>query len=335
MAKEKKALLLGGSGALGTYLAPALVKMGYKVDIVCLEDIVSQDPNLNYIKANAKELDFVNEIIKNEYSAIVDFMLYFSEEEFANYYKLYLENCDHYVFLSSYRIYADSATPITEESDRLLEVAKDPVFLGSGDYALYKAQQEDMLHKSGYKNYTILRPSITYSKNRFQLVTLEANTVVYRMLRGKILVLPEYAMGIMGTLSWAGDFGTMVSRLVNNPDAFGEVYTIGTSEHYTWGEIAEIYKDLGGLKYVTTDTESYLKIINPEVPLYSRQQLTYDRYFNRAIDNSKILNATGLKQSDLMPLREGLKMELAGVPKDASWEDYGINARMDEFLKTV
>ena len=239
------------------------------------------------------------------------------------------------MFLSSYRIYADSATPITEESDRLLEVAKDPVFLGSGDYALYKAQQEDMLHKSGYKNYTILRPSITYSKNRFQLITLEANTVVYRMLRGKTLVLPEYAMGIMGTLSWAGDFGTMVSRLVNNPDAFGEVYTIGTSEHYTWGEIAEIYKDLGGLKYVTTDTESYLKIINPEVPLYSRQQLTYDRYFNRAIDNSKILNATGLKQSDLTPLREGLKMELAGVPKDASWEDYGINARMDEFLKNV
>lgn len=33
MAKEKKALLLGSSGALGTYLAPALVKMGYKVDV--------------------------------------------------------------------------------------------------------------------------------------------------------------------------------------------------------------------------------------------------------------------------------------------------------------
>lgn len=96
-----------------------------------------------------------------------------------------------------------------------------------------------------------------------------------------------------------------------------------------------IYKDLGGLKYITTDTESYLKLLNPEVPLYSRQQLTYDRYFNRAIDNSKILNATGLKQSDLMPLREGLKMELAGVPKDAEWEDYGINARMDKFLTNM
>jgi hypothetical protein len=59
------------------------------------------------------------------------------------------------------------------------------------------------------------------------------------------------------------------------------------------------------------------------------------RFVTDKTHNSKILNATGLKQSDLMPLREGLKMELAGVPKDAEWEDYGINARMDEFLKNM
>lgn len=335
MAKQKKALLLGGTGALGVYLAPALLKMGYKVDVVSLDDKESNDPNLTFIKADVKNLDFLKEQLKNEYNAIVDFMLYFSKEEFANYYKLYLGNTDHYVFLSSYRIYADSKTLITEESPRLLEVATDPVFRTSGDYALYKAEQEDMLRESGYSNWTILRPTITYSKDRFQLVTLEARVLVYRMLRGMTVVLPEPALNIMGTLSWAGDFGTMVSRLVQNPNAMRETYTIGTAEHYTWGEIAEIYKELGGLKYVTTDTESFLKILNPDVPLYSRQQLTYDRYFNRAIDNTKILNATGLKQTDLMPLRKGLAMELEGVPRDAKWEDFGANERMDQLLKTM
>ena len=38
-------------------------------------------------------------------------------------------------------------------------------------------------------------------------------------------------------------------------------------------------------------------------------QLRYDRMFNRIMDNSKILEVTGMKQSQLMPLYDGLKLE--------------------------
>lgn len=331
----KKALLLGGTGALGVYLTEELLKMNYKVDVVSLDDKKSDNPNLTFIKANIKENNFAAEIVKNGYDAIVDFMIYFSPEEFAPYCDLFLNNCSHYLFLSSYRVYADSDTPITEESDRLLDVSKDEAFLKSGDYSVYKAQQEDMLRASGKNNFTILRPAITYSKARFQLTTLEAKVLVRRMRQSKTVVLPEEAMDKLATLSWAGDFGKTVSRLVLNPLALGEAYTISTSEYHTWHEIAELYKKLGGLKYITADTESYLNIICPD-NIHVRQQLTHDRFFNRRVDNTKLLRDTGLENYEFMPLEKGLKMELESLPADYEFEDDGDqNARMDKYLKSI
>ena len=91
----KKALLLGGTGALGVYLTEELLKMDYKVDVVSLEDKTSNNPNLTFIKANVKENNFAAEIVKNGYDVITDFMIYFSPEEFAPYCDLFLNNCSH------------------------------------------------------------------------------------------------------------------------------------------------------------------------------------------------------------------------------------------------
>lgn len=330
---QKKALLIGGTGALGHYLTPALLEMGYKVDVVSLESMISNNPNLRYIEANAKKIDVLKELLKNEYNVIVDFLIYRSPEEFANYYKLYLENTDHYVFLSSYRVYSGE-TPITELSPRLLDVTTDQTLLNSGDYCIYKAQQEDMLRSSGHKNWTILRPAITYSYRRYQLVTLEADVFVYRMLRGKTVVVPDVALGKFATMSWAGDFGTAVSRLILNPMAMGQVYTVSTSENNTWEKIADIYKKVGGLKLVVTDTENYLNILGASDigKQLVKQQLVYDRYFDRIVDNTKLLNATGMKQSDFMPLSKGLPMELAKATIENIKCNIEVNRRMDEFL---
>ena len=43
--------------------------------------------------------------------------------------------------------------------------------------------------------------------------------------------------------------------------------------------------------------------------------LKYDRLFDRRIDNSKILAATGLKSEDFTPLEDGIKIELEKVRK--------------------
>jgi hypothetical protein len=146
------------------------------------------------------------------------------------------------------------------------------------------------------------------------------------------LVLPREALSVQATMSWAGDVAKMFSRLLFHPAAFRECFTLATAEHRTWGEIAAYYRELIGLQYVAADTEDYLKIMGGTAG--ARYQLTYDRLFNRIVDNSKILRVTGLKQEEIMPLRSGLQKELSALPKDTLWPDAGaVWQRMDDFVK--
>ena len=42
----------------------------------------------------------------------------------------------------------------------------------------------------------------------------------------------------------------------------------------------------------------------------------FDRLFNRLIDNSKVLQATGLSQADFVPIKEGIRIELEKYAKE-------------------
>lgn len=328
----KKVLIPGGTGAMGVYLVPELLKLGYEVDVISLDEVASNSPRLRYIKANAKDEVFISNMLKKGYDAVVDFMIYPTKEQYETFIPLYLKNTEHYIFLSTYRVYANEEHPIRETSPRLLDVSNDQTLLTSGDYCIYKAQSEEFLKASDCSNWTAIRPAITYSKRRFQLITMEYELVVRRMLEGKTLVLPWPAMDTEATMSWAGDVAKMIARLVLNNKAMREIYSVCTSEHHTWREIAEMYKQIGGLKYITVDTDTFLNIIAPD-NLYARQQLIYDRYFDRIMDNSKILEIAGMKQSELMPLMEGLQKELRTFPKeDITWGNSEAYNRMDEYL---
>ena len=63
----KKIMLLGGSGALGSYLTPELLKMGYKVHVVSLDDLKSDNENLTYEQANVKDDAWLKDALKENY----------------------------------------------------------------------------------------------------------------------------------------------------------------------------------------------------------------------------------------------------------------------------
>jgi len=332
---KKRILVPGGTGAMGVYLVPELVRLGYAVDVVSLDDIRSDNPDVRYFKADFKDDATVEEFLKNNYDCIADFMIY-NGPEFRQKYRRLLENCGHYIYLSSYRVYADLEHPITENSPRLLDVSQDSEYLAAQDYeySLYKALGEDVLKASGLTNWTAVRPAITFSKRRFQLVILEADTIVYRARAGKTVILPEQAMNVQATMSWAGDVAKMISRLILNKEAFGEIYTVATAEHHPWKEIADYYARLIGLKYAVVDKEDFLSCLSSNNSKSVRWQLEYDRLFERVIDNSKILNATGMKQSELTTVYDGLKRELGALHRDA-FADCGNTERnrlMDAFV---
>ncbi|MDD4774593.1 MAG: NAD-dependent epimerase/dehydratase family protein [Eubacteriales bacterium] len=336
MSEQKKILVPGGTGAMGIYLVPELLSLGYKVDVVSLDDVESDNPNLRCFKANFRDDVVVDRFLKNEYDCIVDFMIYNGPDFRVNFRRL-VENCGHYIYLSSYRVYANEEHPITERSPRLIDVSTDTAFLAARDneYSLYKAMGEDVLRTSGLTNWTAIRPAITFSKRRFQLVILEADTIVWRAKTGKTVVLPQEALNVRATMSWAGDVAKMISRLVLSADAFGEIYTVATAEHNPWGTVAEYYHDLIGLKYITVGKEEFLSCLSPVTSGGIRWQLDYDRLFDRTVDNGKILGVTGMKQSELTTVYDGLKRELTALPADAflNCGNTDRNRRMDAYLE--
>ena len=329
---NKKILVIGATGAMGQYLVPRLLDMGYSVDAVAKDTLPLIHSNLHSSVLDGYDEKAVAEQLKKGYHGIVDFMLYGDDKRFEDRIPMFLDNTDHYIFLSTYRTYANEERPIKETSPLLIDVlSPEEQALNYNDYCLYKAREERLLHASGRKNYTIIRPAITYSIGRYQLTTLEAPVLIPRIREGKTVLLPEEAMNVQATMSWAGDIATMISRLLLNPANFGETFTVSTAEHHSWETIAEYYRKLTGMKYVTIPKEEFLGVWGTG-GLGNRWQLCYDRLFERIMDNTKILGATGMKQSELKPLYEGLELVLNALG-DRQFAHSPTNDRMDAYIE--
>lgn len=139
---------------MGSYLSGILADRGAKVDVTTRRGRLSHNENVKYICGNARDTAFVRRIITAGYDVIVDFMCYDHEDEFRKRNELLTGSTGHYMFLSSSRVYADSETPITETSPRLLDVSPDKKYLATDEYSLTKAREEDILTGGRAPNWT-------------------------------------------------------------------------------------------------------------------------------------------------------------------------------------
>lgn len=180
-------LVFGGTGAMGTSLVSILAEQGHEVFVTTRKTRNPENNHVHYIVGNAHDMTFVRNLLGNaaekRYDVLVDFMVYGSSELSDRAEEL-LSGVGQYVFLSSSRVYADSEMPIKEDFPRLLDVCDDDVYLRSDEYALAKAREEDILRNSGHKNWTIIRPYITYSSERLQLGFWEKEAWLQRAIRG-------------------------------------------------------------------------------------------------------------------------------------------------------
>lgn len=303
----KKVLLIAGGGTLGSNTSKELLNMGCDVDVICLEDYKSDNEHLNYINATVN-LEYLTDFLKDKhYDGIVNFIHYKNVEDYKPVHMLLTSKTDRLVFLSSYRVYADLQHPITESAPQLYDISDDKEFLETEDYAVPKSKCEHFIREeSNTSNWTIVRPVISFSFRRFDIVT-ENYKVVDRIRAGETIVLPLRAKNLTASLDWAGNSGKLIARLIFAQDAAGEAYTVSSAQNLTWGEVADMYTELVGAKFDWQEDDEYFKT-HPETYI-----LKYDRLFDRIIDNSKILKATGLTKDDFTPIKEGLKIELENL----------------------
>lgn len=298
-----RVLLLGGTGPMGSHLKTVLSCRGDNVTVTSRSYYESKEL-IEYRQGNAKNLDFLGDILKDNWDAIVDFMIY-SEKEFKERIDLLLNSTSQYIFLSSARVYNDSRESITEETARLLDASDDEGFLSQNEYSLYKARQEDILKSSHKSNWTIIRPYITYSEKRLQLGTLEKESWLYRALKGRTILFSKDINNHFTTLTYGFDVASGIACIISDSSSLGETYHITNQYACKWSEILHVYLDVlestlgyrpkvmyqGLQEFLTWNTGKY--------------QIIYDRLFDRKFNNAKINNK--INTEDFIDFRTGLQ----------------------------
>lgn len=243
--------------------------------------------SVHYRQGDAQDMNFLSDILREPWDAIVDFMVY-DVPTFDARLKMLLEATKQYVFISSARVYADSGSPIIEDSPRLLDVSTDKAFLATNEYALTKARQENLLRQSGGSNWTIVRPYITYGEARFQLGVLEKEAWLYRALKGRAIVFCSDIAKRQTTLTYGRDVSRGIKALIGQSGALGEVFHITANNPVTWEKVMSVY-----LNVLERHLGYRPKIILQDLPRFQQvhsaeYQIRYDRLFHRVFDNAKI-----------------------------------------------
>lgn len=281
-----KVLLLGGTGAMGVHLSTLLLERGDDVTITTRNERVSTS-QVKFITGNAHNETFLDKVLIERWDIIVDFMVY-STELFKLRIQKLLGSCKQYIYLSSARVYAESTQPLTENSPRLLDTTLDQQYLTTDEYALTKARQENILFNSINKNWTIIRPYITYSEQRLQLGVLEKEAWLYRALKKRPIAFSEDINEKVTTLTYGLDVAKGIVAIMGQDGALGEAFHITTDKSIKWQHVLDIYR--GVLKEHLNECpvinlQNMRDFTSHHPAVY---QIKYDRLFNREFNNSKI-----------------------------------------------
>ncbi len=325
----RNVLILGGTGVMGLPLVSILKKNTRVYVTTRREGITDDDNHVTYVQGNAKNFDFLRKTLEmHPWDAVVDFMLWYHDyDKVAD---LILANTKQYVFISSSRVYANSQTPITENSPRLLEVCTDKDYLSTNEYALAKSKEEDILKSTGQSNYTIVRPYITYNDNRLQLGVYEKEAWLYRALHGRSIVFSKDLAEKMTTLTCGEDVAKGIASIIGNEECVGQIYHITSPHPVQWKEVLDIYakvleEHLGHpVNIVMTDKCSNFAFTE------RKYQIIYCRYFNRIFDNSKIAKYCNINEfrSAEVGLSDCLKLFLSNPHfNNIDWMIEGLNDR--------
>lgn len=309
-------LIFGGTGAMGKHLVDLLSKDKSKRIWVTTRTSRPNSENVNFIEGNAHDDALLSKILKDrKWDAIVDFMAY-QTAEFEKKYKIFLQNARQYVFLSSSRVYAESSESLTEQSARILDTCKDEDYLATDEYALAKARQENLLKDSGFNNWTVIRPYITFSENRLQLSCEEKESWLYRALRGRSIVFSKDLAEKYTTFTYGFDVARGIAAIIGKEDALGQRFHITNGESFLWKDILNFYLDAieqsTGFRPKVHFEEKYGPFMGG-LPM----QVKYDRLYNRKFDNSSI--AKFIDVSSFAHTKESIYKCISEFVKKESW----------------
>lgn len=280
-------LIFGGTGAMGSHLITLITSLEGVNVTVTSRSRNDKTNSLEFVQGDAHQMDFLKKLLSlKKWDVIVDFMAY-STEEFRKRVDLLLESTKQYVYLSSARVYADNDKPIKESSPRILDICDDKDYLQTDEYALAKARQENLLFENKKRNWTIIRPYITFSEQRLQLSSAEKESWLFDALHDKPILFSRDLADKKTTLTYGYDVARGIAAIIGQEKALGEAFHITVNETHKWSEILETYVAIIKQKTGVSPTIKWFDEWNPLIG-GGAMQVKWDRLYNRRFDNTKI-----------------------------------------------
>ncbi len=284
--------LVIGTGTIGGPLINILASRGDDVYVVCRHKRNMDMANVHFVYGNIKDSEFLISILNSKYDGIID-TAWYSSKEFESTFIQKLKSCNHYIALSSAGVYADNLNPIPEESPRFLDKTP-PNPSNYYEYHYEKARIENALKSSGYNNWTIIRPHITYSENHLPYGEWSEEEWLKRVMIGKPIVVPKDMLPHKTNYSSGKDVAKMIVAILNNETAKREIYNVSSSEILTWGDLLTIFTEI--IRKTGLEVKTHLipnsDILEKAYP-FMKYRYICDRLLDRSFDITKIENVIG------------------------------------------
>jgi nucleoside-diphosphate-sugar epimerase len=211
----------------------------------------------------------------------------------------------------------------------LLEETTDQNFLEADEYGVAKARQEDLLLHGDRRNWTIVRPYISYDAYRLQLGILEKEEWLARVMRGVPIIFPRQLLGRRTTMTWGRDVASCLVGLVGLTAACGQAFNITTAESHTWSEVLEQYEQLIWQRTGQRARVHLCELHDFEGAFPRHYQIHYDRLFDRVFDNGKIAQIVDVTR--FKSLADGLTVAMQAFFQQPrfGYIDWGAEGRAD------
>lgn len=278
---------------MGAPLVEQLASLGHQV-VVLVRHSHADRENIHYISGNGYDDEYMRtSILTTHYDAIVDF-LWYNEATIKSRVADLFTACDQYVCLSSAAVYADSDNVQTEEYPRFIDVLPKSLVDGNHQYHLEKARVEDVMRKQERKNWTIIRPHVTFNNGHLPLLIWGDDTWLFRTLNGHAFTLPKNLMHKRTNYTCGTDVAKMIVRLLGNEKALGETFNVVSDRIVDSTELLSMYSSI-------LDKFGYpIKVVyEPNMERWctafpkSVDRIEYDRALNRTISNEKFKSLIG------------------------------------------
>lgn len=287
-----KILIVGGTGVISSAVCHECINKGFELFVINrgLRKSEKMSETVQIRADIRKELlsEIRNKIGVSYFDIVIDFLSYNVKQLKKT---TQLVKCSQYIFISSATVYEENNTHIYTENSKKGNFG--------WNYCKNKYECENELThiaaSFGFK-YTIVRPYITYSEERFpyQISPVEYYTIVYRIINS--LPIPICGINNRTTVTNSKDFAKGIVGLIGNMKAYNEDFHITSDNVVKWRDIADLLASRFGTECNYIDIpQSFLKDFwNTTIDI---QEILYDKAREMKFDNTKLLDAV----PDFMP----------------------------------